>query len=125
MLLTQGELKDLDKLLTSGLVQRNSLELDLYQYYTDRLREENSGDEGLFESLSERLKDFRLMEDMRYLMQRVLRELDKRLHLRTEVELLQDILVDLDIFPSRGQRCGWVEPGLSSRQVWWTPIGRE
>ena len=119
MLLTTGDLGELDSLLTSGLVKRNTLELDLHQYYRCRLKHmTNTVCNEMFESVLEGLKDGNVMEDMRFLMQRVLRSLDKKPELRTEADVLMDISVELGVFPSRGQRCGWVEQGLTSRPVW-------
>ena len=117
MLLTDGDMEKLDRLLTSGLVKENTLELDLHHYYRCRLMS-NSDCEKLLERVLEGLKDCAVMEDIRFLMQRVLRNLDKRPELRTEVDILMDILVELGVFPSPGQRCGWVEQGLTSRPVW-------
>ena len=119
MLLTDGDLGELDRLLTSGLVRENTLELDLHQHYRCRLRQLTNTDcHQHFERVLEGLKDCAVMEDIRFLMQRALRSLDKRPELRKEVGVLMDILVELGVFPSRGQRCGWVEQGLTSRPVW-------
>ena len=120
MLLSAGDMGELDNLLTSGLVKENTLELDLYQYYRCRLKHSRSGDcdHEIFERVLEGLQDCNVMEDVRFLMQRVLRSLDKRPELRSEADVLLDILVELGVFPSPGQRCGWVERGLTSRPVW-------
>ena len=95
------------------------MELDLHQHYRCRLRQLTNTDcHQHFERVLEGLNDCAVMEDIRFLMQRALRSLDKRPELRKEVGVLMDILVELGVFPSRGQRCGWVEQGLTSRPVW-------
>ena len=126
MSLCAGEIARTRTLLASDLVvDLVGLDIGVLRLFLMRLEEQEQKDEesSSIEALTESLKLITLdearladVDSVRWMIGRIVESWkDLGADLRVEEDVLISVAVELGIYPSKGQRCAWVERGLTSR----------
>ena len=129
MSLCAGEIARTRTLLASDLVvDLVGLDIGVLRLFLMRLEEQeqerkDEGSSSAIEALTESLKLITLKEgrladvdSVRWMIGRIVESWkDLGADRRVEEDVLISVAVELGIYPSKGQRCAWVERGLTSR----------
>ena len=127
--LCAGEIARTRTLLASDLVvDLVGLDIGVLRLFLMRLEEQeqerkDEGSSSAIEALTESLKLITLKEgrladvdSVRWMIGRIVESWkDLGADLQVEEDVLIGVAVELGIYPSKGQRCAWVERGLTSR----------